>query len=169
LDSARPAFSPARARPSIGVLETPQPGYQLFVGTTNPGASNVYKSAWLTTTSVTVNNVIPTSGNNLYVRLSYRIQGVWSYIDYLVLESGLPQAPSMISPAPNSMLGSSSQTFTWNPGTASTGFRLKVGTTGRGSSDAFDSLYTTSTSVTVPSVPVSVLGSPLDRSRSVLK
>jgi hypothetical protein len=56
-------------------------------------------------------------------------------------------------PAPGGTLTSASQTFTWDPGTAATAFRSKVGTTGRESTDIFDSTYTTRTSVAVPNIP----------------
>ncbi|HEX4005859.1 MAG TPA: hypothetical protein VHX60_06770 [Acidobacteriaceae bacterium] len=62
--------------------------------------------------------------------------------------------PSMTSPTPGSTLTGSTVTFSWNGGFGSSGFMLKVGTTGAGSSDLYDSNGTTATSATVSDIPI---------------
>jgi sugar lactone lactonase YvrE len=61
--------------------------FQLQVGTLGKGSTDVYKSGWISTTSANVPN-IPTNGSPLYVRLGYRIDGVWHSIDYVYTEPG---------------------------------------------------------------------------------
>jgi hypothetical protein len=55
--------------------------YQLHVGTTGPGAKNIYDSDSTTAMSATVSN-IPASGETVYVALSSEIDGVWHYVAY---------------------------------------------------------------------------------------
>ena len=59
--------------------------YQIMVGTTGPGASNLLR---LTTTALTSGLVskIPTTGGTLYVRLYSMIGGAWQYTDYTYTE-----------------------------------------------------------------------------------
>ena len=54
--------------------------YQISVGTTGPGASNLLRLTTTALTSGVVNN-IPTTGGKLYVRLYSMIAGAWQYTD----------------------------------------------------------------------------------------
>jgi hypothetical protein len=127
--------------------------YQFTLGTTGPGSSDVYNGSPTTTTSAAVTN-IPTNGAVLYARLSYLAYGSWSPIDYQYTEAPAPIQPALATPTPGSTLSGSSATFTWNPGTGSTSFRLQVGTLGTGSSDIYNGTATTTTSVTLHNLPV---------------
>jgi len=58
--------------------------YDLTVGTTGAGSSNVYDSGATQATSETV--TVPTTGARLYVRLRQRLNGVWQNFDYTYTE-----------------------------------------------------------------------------------
>jgi hypothetical protein len=58
--------------------------YDLYLGTT-AGSANLYNSASVTTTSVTV-PTLPSKGATVYVRLWYRINGTWQFTDYTYTE-----------------------------------------------------------------------------------
>ena len=100
--------------PAPGALTTPAPGstltgssvgfgwsagahvtaYQLLLGTTGVGSSNVYNSGSTTATSVNVTG-IPTTGGTLYARLSSEISGTWTSADYTYTEAS--PAPTLSS------------------------------------------------------------------------
>lgn len=125
--------------------------YQLWLGTSGAGSSNLYNSGAITTTSVTV-PTLQANGVTLYARLYSETGGVWSYYDYTFIEAGTPGV--MISPAQGSTLGSSSVTFTWTAGAGNTNYQLWLGLSGVGSSNLYNSGSITTTSITVPSLPV---------------
>jgi hypothetical protein len=126
--------------------------YVLKVGTLGVGSSNVYSGSQTTGTSAAVSN-IPTNGVWLYVRLSYKVNGTYSSIDYTYTEAGTMTPPKLTTPAPGSTLGGSSATFTWSAGAGPQSYALKVGTLGVGSSDVYNGNPTTSTSAAVSSIP----------------
>jgi hypothetical protein len=125
--------------------------YDLYIGNTGVGSSNLYNSAGVTTTSVPV-PALPSLGATLYVRLSYRINGTWQNSDYTYTESP-SAAPVLTSPAPGSVVGASNVTFSWTPGAGVTAYDLYLGTTGVGSANLYNSTGVTTTSVTVPTLP----------------
>jgi len=55
--------------------------YQIAIGTTGVGSSNLDSSGTITTNSFAANN-LPTAGGTVYVRLSAELQGVWVDTDY---------------------------------------------------------------------------------------
>jgi hypothetical protein len=55
--------------------------YQLELGTTGVGSSNLYNSGGTTATTETVSG-LPTTGVKVYVRLYQMINGVWQSTDY---------------------------------------------------------------------------------------
>ncbi len=60
--------------------------FKLEVGTTGPGAYDVYSSAKGTTaTSIPV--TVPTTGANLYVRIYYDLNGAWQKVDYVYTQA----------------------------------------------------------------------------------
>jgi len=126
--------------------------FMLYVGTTGYGSHNVYKSGETTGTSVSVTNV-PTTGANLYVQFYYYLNSAWQTIDYLYTQAGTLTPPSMISPAPGSLLSASTATFQWSPGSGNQAFRLDVGTTGVGAYDVYAGSTTTATSVGPLTIP----------------
>jgi hypothetical protein len=146
--------APGSTLGTLNVTFTWTPGnatnYQLWLGTGAPGSSNLYSSGSTTATSVTVAS-IPAKAATVYVRLNSVIGGVTQYIDYTYTEAGAPG--TMISPAPNGILGSSNVTFTWTAGYGATQYNLWLGTSGPGSASLYASGWSASTSVTVPSLP----------------
>jgi hypothetical protein len=124
--------------------------YDLYLGTTGVGSDNLYNSAGVTTTSVTVPS-LPSKGATVYARLFYQIKGVWQSIDYTYTESPLP--PALTTPTPGSVLGTTNIVFSWTSGTGVTEYDLYLGTTGVGSNNLYNSAGVTTTSVTVPTLP----------------
>jgi hypothetical protein len=108
--------------------------YDLYVGTTGVGSSNIKISGGLTAQTYTVTN-IPITGGALYVRLLSLVSGVWQSVDFTYTEADLVAPAVMSTPAPGSTLTGSSATFTWTTGTGVTDYDLYVGTTGVGSSN----------------------------------
>jgi len=125
--------------------------FMLRAGTTGPGTLDVFNSGVITTTSASVSG-IPANGGTLYVRLSYLLNGNWSSIDYLYTEAGTATPPAITSPGPGSLLGGSSVTFGWTPGSA-TQFILRAGTMGAGTFDVFNSGVISSSSASVTNIP----------------
>jgi uncharacterized repeat protein (TIGR02543 family) len=132
--------------PYTGVTE-----YDLYLGTTGAGSTNLYNSAGVTTTSVTVAK-IPALGVTVYARLWYLIKGVWQHADYTYTESPIAN-PVLTSPTPGSVLGATNVVFSWTPGSGVTQYDLYLGTTGVGSDNLYNSAGVTTTSVTVPPLP----------------
>jgi streptogramin lyase len=128
--------------------------YQLHVGTTSPGTYDIYDSDSTTATSASVNN-IPTNGGTLYVSLCSEINGVWQYAAYTFLESGGPPVPAALTSPTGTTISSSSVSFAWTAGVGVSDYELWVGTTGPGSSNLYNSHWTSATSVTVSSIPTS--------------
>jgi hypothetical protein len=126
--------------------------YELWVGTTKVSSSNVYLSGWLAATSATVNN-IPTSGGTVFVRLCSRINGAWQSTDYTFTESGGPPVKATLTSPTVTTFTGSSQTFTWSAGAGVSRYALRVGTTGVGSKNIYDSGSTMATSATVDNIP----------------
>ena len=84
----------------------------LYLGS-NPGASDLYSSGSLGIhTSVNVSG-LPTDGRTIYIRLWYRIGGLWHFVDEQLTAATLVD-PGMISPQPFSTLASSEVLFRWS-------------------------------------------------------
>ena len=124
--------------------------YQLWLGTTGAGSSNLYNSGVTTATSASVTG-LPANGQTVYATLGSLIGGVWQYANYTYTEAGPPAA--LTSPAPGSVLPGSSVTFAWTGGTGVTVYQLWLGTTGVGSYNLYYSSTTMATTVTVNGLP----------------
>jgi hypothetical protein len=133
--------------PGTGVTE-----YELRLGTTGAGSSNLYTSGGTTATTETVSG-LPTNGVTVYARLYSLINGSWQFTDYTYTEAGTPVPAALTSPAPGSVLAGSSVTFTWSAGTGVTEYELRLGTTGAGSSNLYNSGITTATTEAVSGLP----------------
>ena len=164
-------YTYTEASPTPAVMNTPAPGstltgssptftwtagidvtqYNLLVGTTGIGSSNIANSGPLTTPSYMLAS-IPATGGKLYVRLSSFINGAWQSIDYTYTEAS-PTPAVMNTPAPGSTLTGSSPTFTWTPGIDVTQYNLLVGTTGIGSTNIANSGSLTTPSYMLASIP----------------
>jgi hypothetical protein len=124
--------------------------FKLQVGTAGAGSSDVYNGTATSANSVTVSN-IPVNSAQLYVRLSYSLNSVWSSIDY-TLTGASPVLPSLTTPSPGSTLTGSSANFSWNPGNVAKLLELQVGTT-PGMHDVYGGGPTKATSVQVNNIP----------------
>jgi len=124
--------------------------YQLLVGTTGVGSSNVSNSGGITATTATV--TVPTNGVTLFVRLRQYINAAWQSADYTYTEFGTLVPAKINTPSPGSTFTSTSVTFDWSGGSGPTEYVLKVGTTGVGSGnvDISGPNLATSATVTVP-------------------
>ncbi len=132
---------------SVGVTE-----YQLWLGTTGVGSSNLYDSGSTKAFTTTVTG-LPTNGVTMYARLYWEIAGAWKSADYTYTESGTPVAPVLTTPAPGSVLSGSSVAFTWTAGAGPAAYQLWLGTTGVGSKNLYNSGSTTGTTETVSGLP----------------
>jgi len=125
--------------------------YDLWLGITGPGSSDLYASGVTADTSVIVPSV-PVKGVAVYARLFYEVNRVWLHTDLTYTEPTAVLA-TLTSPTPGTTLGTSNITFTWTPGYGIVNYNLWLGLAGPGSSDMYTSGITTSTSVTVPTIP----------------
>ena len=123
--------------------------YEFRLGTTGPGSTNVYNSAEASTTVLTSGLIsnIPTNAATLYARLYSKINGAWQYSDYTYTEYGTPVPAALTSPTPGSTLTGSSATFTWSAGTGVTLYEFRLGTTGPGSNNVYNSADATTTAL----------------------
>jgi extracellular elastinolytic metalloproteinase len=131
----------------------------LYVGT-SPGASNLYYSGTLASTVTTATATgLPTDSRAIHVRLRYLLTGAWQQTDYQFTAADL--SPSMIAPAPGSVLQGSSATFTWTSnGAPVTNWIVEIGSS-PGATNIYYSGYLASgvTSVSVSTLPTN--GSPV--------
>jgi hypothetical protein len=151
--------TPGTKLPGASVPFTWAPGtathFELWVGTTGVGSSNLYNSGNVTATTETVSD-LPSNGQTVNARLYYLINGKWNYTDYTYMATGTPIPAALITSSP---LTGSSVTFTWTPGNFATTFGLDIGTLYAGSSskpnssDIYSSGSLTGTSVTVNNLP----------------
>ncbi len=127
--------------------------FQLYVGTTGIGSSNLYNSGSVTTTTKTVSG-LPTTGKTLYVELSWYIGTTWYTANYTYTASGGATLPALTTPTPGSTFTSTTETFKWTTGTGgATKYELYLGSTGVGSSNLYNSGVLTGTTVTVSGLP----------------
>jgi len=139
----------------VSQLFTWQPGagdtqYQLRIGSTGVGSSNLYFGPDTYNTSVMVNN-LPRNGETIYVRLFSLKGGSWLYNDYTF--TAFTGTPATLS-YPTTPTIDVRQLFTWQPGVGVTQYSLRIGSTGPGSSDLYyGPSETTDTSVTINNLP----------------
>jgi hypothetical protein len=164
--TAQPPTAPVLTSPALGsqlsgstttFTWTPGTGvtdYQLCVGIDWPGGCNIYASPISTVTTTTATG-LPTDGVALYVSIHYRVNGVWSIVEYTYTAAGQTAPPVMTSPGPGSVLSGSSVTFQWTPGTGVTAYSLSGGTYGPGYFNLGGSpqLSSSTTSYTVTNIP----------------
>lgn len=125
----------------------------LTLGTTGPGSSNLYASGRMTGFSTTA-GPFPANGGMIYATLYSVINGVWEAENSTFVESGTAAPATMASPASGSTLSSTaSTTFTWTTGTGVSAYWLRLGTTGPGSSDLYESGRTLTLTDTVGPLP----------------
>jgi hypothetical protein len=122
----------------------------LFLGSEGAGSNNLYSSGYTTHKSVNVTG-LPVNGETVYARLYSFFGGAWHYLDYTYTAESLA---TLVSPAPNSTLTGTSETFTWSSGAGITLYYLFLGSEGVGSNNLYSSGYTTHNSVNVTGLPV---------------
>ena len=131
-------------------------GYQLLLGTTGVGSSNLYSSGLLSSTGASVES-LPANGVTVYARLFTKLYSGWSYVDSTFMEAGTATPAVLLTPS-SSVIGTTDVTFTWTTGTGVTGgYQLVAGTTGVGSSNLYSSGIITSTNATIASIPANAV------------
>ena len=126
--------------------------FELWVGNTGIGSSNLYNSGYVTATSEIVSG-LPNNDSTIYVRLYSYVNGGWVTSDYTYTSAGTATQATLTSPTPGSTLSGTSVTFSWTPGNSAINFVLYVGSTGVGSSNLYSSSLLTATSATVSDLP----------------
>jgi len=129
------------------VVNTANP---VFTGTLTGFLSGV--TATYTTTAVTsspVGTYPITATVAPAVAANYNI----TYTNAQLTVTSAAVSPAIITPAPSSTLTGSTVTFTWSPGTGTTGYALYVGTTGVGSSNILKGAQIASLSTVVSGLP----------------
>jgi len=126
-------------------------GYELFLGSTGAGSSNLYSSGVTTSTSVT-SGALPVNGGTIYARLFTDFNGTFVHTDYTYTAATLTGS-SLTTPAPSSVLTGPNLTFTWTAATGATSYELSMGSTGAGSSNLFITGWRTATSWFVTTIP----------------
>ena len=112
----------------------------IYMGT-SPGYGNLL-AMYLNDDSLSQEITIPTTGENVYVRLMSYLPTGWQYADYqYTLADMEPALAEITSPSTGTTFTSDRVTFSWNAGVGVKYKRLMVGTS-RGSSD-LKYLYTT--------------------------
>jgi LysM repeat protein len=112
--------------------------YELTLGSTGQGSSNLYNSGAVTGTTANVTG-LPTNGETIYATLSFYINGTWFSAFYTYTASGTPTPAALVTPTPGSVLPAASVAFTWTPGNVATQFQFTLGSTGPGSSNLYHS------------------------------
>ena len=105
---------------------------QLWIGS-KVGKRNLANSGSLGTSTFSYQAAeLPTDGRRLYVRLRYRLQGVWKWADYTFTAAN-HLAPAITSPVAGSVLADSKPTFAWTAnGHPIKDVRISIGTAPRG-------------------------------------
>jgi len=125
--------------------------YELRLGTTGAGSSNLYNSETTTDTTATV-TALPGTGVAVTATVYSLIGKVWYANGYTYTEASSIPA-TMSTPTSGIVLSGPSVTFTWSAGTGVTEYELRLGTTGAGSSKLYNSEVTTATTEAVTGLP----------------
>ena len=127
--------------------------YQLRVGTTGAGSSNILSTGSTEETSASA-GLLPANGGMVYATLYSLIDGAWKSNAYTFVETGTPIAPVLLTPVPGTMLEGANVTFTWSTGKGVTAYELRLGTTETNSSNLYNSDITQATSASVSGLPL---------------
>jgi hypothetical protein len=126
--------------------------YQLMLGATGPGSTDLFHSGPTRANSVTVPS-IPANGVKIYARFWQQIDLLWQFTDSVYTESGTPTPATLTSPAEDSVLGATNVEFQWSAGGGATLYEFRLGTNGSCSYNLFLSGATHATQATVPTIP----------------
>ncbi|MCP4352313.1 MAG: hypothetical protein GY795_43195, partial [Desulfobacterales bacterium] len=124
--------------------------YWMWIGSTGAGSKDLYSDDQGINTSGTIYS-LPNSGETLYVRLHSLVNGEWLFNDYTYTAYTVVKA-EMQSPASESVLSSTSETFAWSDAGAEQ-YWMWIGTAGFGSKDLYSDGQGTNTSGTIYSLP----------------
>jgi subtilisin family serine protease len=113
--------------------------WELWVGT-SPGKKDVFdgdvRGSAVTSQSV---DCIPLTGDPLYVRLRFKIDGNWWFIDFQYTTATLADPPEITVPSSGAILSDNQVTFNWHTGALCVdAWKLYVGTS-QGTRDLYDS------------------------------
>jgi sugar lactone lactonase YvrE len=126
--------------------------YQLHLGTTGVGSSDIYNSGIVRATSATITN-LPIDGLPIYARLYYSLSGTWQSVDFIYSTTGTVTPAAMVSPTPGAVLPGANTTFTWSAGNGPAYYQLRLGTSGAGSDNLYTSGVVRVTQATVSDLP----------------
>jgi hypothetical protein len=123
--------------------------YQLTLGTTGYGSSNLFSYTGSATT-VTV-PTIPANGVPVYVTIYTKVNGTWLHSSYYYAES---DAATLTSPTPglSTVLGTGSVAFQWTAGNNVSIYQLNLSAIAPGDKDLY-SYKGTGTSAIAPTLP----------------
>jgi hypothetical protein len=124
--------------------------YWLDVGSAQ-GQGNIFGQNVGLATSQTVNG-IPTDGSTVYVKLWTLLGGAWQSSDYTYKAGAGNAKAAMLLPAPTTVLGGASVTFTWSAGSGAVAYWLDVGSA-QGQANIFGQNAVLATSQTVTGIP----------------
>jgi hypothetical protein len=123
--------------------------YQIWISTVGSGRYDLYRSAILTGTSVTVNN-LPSTGLPLYVTLYTIVNGAWQSVSY-TYSAAIPVKAALTFPTAGPL--PSNVNFQWSPGQGVAVYLIFVSAIGPGQSEVFRSTRMTGTSQVVSNIP----------------
>jgi hypothetical protein len=124
--------------------------YWLDVGSAQ-GQGNLFGQNVGLATSQTVNG-LPTDGSTVYVKLWTLLGGTWPSSDYTYKAGAGSTKAAMLIPAPTTVLGGASVTFTWSAGSGATAYWLDVGSA-QGQANIFGQNVALATSQTLNGIP----------------
>ncbi len=129
---------PTRSKPTTTFTWTAGGADQFWISMgTTPGGQELHYAS--NGSSTTLTKTLPTTSGDLWVRLWFRVAGVWRYSDYRYttgeLLSSDPVPGVITAPVNGATLTNTTETFTWNAGSGTvTSYWLGVSTTGFASS-----------------------------------
>jgi hypothetical protein len=124
--------------------------YWLDVGSAQ-GQGNIFGQNVGLATSQTVNG-IPTDGSTVYVKLWTLLGGAWQSSDSTYKAATGNAKAAMLLPAPTTVFGGASVTFTWSVGSGAVAYWLDVGSV-QGQGNIFEQNVALATSQTVNGIP----------------
>ena len=123
--------------------------YWLDVGSAQ-GQANIFGQN-VVATSQTVSG-IPTDGSTVYVKLWTLVGGIWQWSDSTYKAGAGNTKAVMLLPAPTTVLGGASVTFTWSAGSGAAAYWLDMGSA-QGQGNIFGQNVALATSQTVNGIP----------------
>jgi hypothetical protein len=110
--------------------------YELLVGTTGQGSSNVYNSGLISPATQSAMVTLPAGEPMLYASFRQLIGGVWQPWQYSTYNE--PATATLTAPLPGPPLTGSTANFTWSGGVGVVYYELLAGTRGQGSANVFN-------------------------------